>query len=150
MTNGDWTGKLIDRGSDWTGLVRRSYITIKGKNGNYLTIITGYRCSKLAIKNAGPKTALFQQYSIMREKGEKNPSPATAFFRDLSKWMQPKIENGDEILLTIDAKEECTEDSDVKKITQANGLYNLATEMYEDLPPTKPQSGNKIDFLFGT
>ena len=123
---------------------------MNGKNGQRLTIITGYRCGIVQIKNVGSFTAIFQQYSIMREKGEKKSSPAAAFFRDLTKWMQPKIEAGEEILLAMDANEEWTNSSAVKKFSQNNGLYNIANSMYDELPPTKPSSGNTIDFLLGT
>ena len=64
-----WSGNIIDRGSDWAGLGRWSYITMNGKNGQRLTIITGYRCGNVQIQNVGFFTAIFQQYSIMREKG---------------------------------------------------------------------------------
>ena len=64
--------------------------------------------------------------------------------------MQPKIGAGEEILLAMDANEEWTNSSAVKKLAQNNGLYNLANSMYDELPPTKPSSGNTIDFLFGT
>ena len=83
-------------------------------------------------------------------KRRKNPSPAAAFFRDLTKWMQPKIEAGEEILLAMDANEEWKNSSAFMKFSQNNGLYNIANSMYDELPPTKPSSGNTIDFLLGT
>ena len=54
-----------------------------GKGGEKITIITGYRCGDIPIKNAGSRTALYQQYTLMRANGESNPNPAKAFLRDL-------------------------------------------------------------------
>ena len=150
FVDGQWCGRMIDRGSDWTGMGRWSYVTITGKGGEKITIITGYRCGQTPIKSLGSRTAGYQQYSIMRTNGEKKPNPALAFFRDLEKWLLPKVESGEEIILTMDANEVWTEDSEVQKFALAFGLIDLAKAAHENLPPTNPTANRTIDYILGT
>jgi hypothetical protein len=66
-----------------------------------MTIATAYQpCA-----SQGPNTAWMQQWSILRESGDKNPDPVKYFYADLKKQIHDWKKEGNEILLMIDANE---------------------------------------------
>ena len=144
-----YTGSIIDRGQDWTTMGRWSYITLKGRNDRVINIITGYRCNNISTPS-GATTAWAQQYSIARQRGIQQPRPHADFLIDLEKWLSPKITNGEEVLLALDANEEWSHAAKIKTFASKLGLLNIAKTTHDDLPPSRPQSNKTIDFILGT
>ena len=145
--NGEISGKIVERGEDATNMGRWNYVTIQGKNDRRVNIITGYRCGPHRIKNMGSTTAFFQQYTIMRENGDYNPSPAKQFLDDLSILVSTKIEKDEEIILCMDANEEWKHNTQIVQFARQHVLHNVATSMFDDLPASKPSSNKTIDFM---
>ena len=144
------TGNIADRGQDWTKMGRWSFITLRGKNDRTLHVVTGYRCNNMTSQHIGDLTAWAQQYSISRNRGVQNPKPNIDFLPDMEKWLLPLIVNGDDVILAIDANEEWTASTKIRRFASKLGLKNIALETHGSLPPTRPQSKKTIDFVLGT
>ena len=144
-----YTGSIIDRGQDWANMGRWSYITLKGRNDRVITIITGYRCNNISAPT-GDTTAWAQQYAIARQRGLQHPRPHMDFLNDLEKWLLPKMINGEEVLIALDANEEWSQAAKIKTFASKLGLINIAKKIHDDLPPSRPQSNKTIDFILGT
>jgi len=54
---GKWATRVLEKGKDHLGLGRWSYITLRGKKGRRLTIVSAYNCGI----SSGAKTACQQQ-----------------------------------------------------------------------------------------
>ena len=143
------TGNIVERGQDWTDMGRWTYISLKGKNDTILTLVTGYRCNKITT-TIGDTTAWAQQYSMTRQRGVANPRPHVDFLQDLEKWLLPKILNGEEVLISLDANEQWGPKTKIRTFASKMGLKNIAAETHENLPPSRPQSKRTIDFILGT
>ena len=150
IIDGKWSGRTTERGRDWRSLGRWVTTTIKGKNDKKLTIFTCYKCPDMNLKHAGYTTVYMQQYTLLREQGEKNPNPGREFYKDLKNSVSEYIAEGHEVLILIDANEEWKKSSRIYKFAQTVGLLNTATEMFESLPPTFPRSGKTIDYALVT
>ena len=83
LVDSKYTGKIVDRGADWTRMGRWTYVTLNGRNGTRVTIVTGYRCGSVKIDQVGSSTAIAQQYGISRQRGNKNPNPYIDFLTDI-------------------------------------------------------------------
>ena len=151
ITEGGWSGRISERGADPSGMGRWSYITILGKNNQKLTIVTGYRNSKRDLNNVGSTTAVAQQAMLLEKQGRKRIGTEAAFLKDLEKWIQKKIvEEGQQILIAMDANEVWLGNSSIKEFAERNGLNNLASATRHKLPSSKPSTNRTIDFLLGT
>jgi len=148
--NGNWSGRVIDRGWDPKKMGRWSYVTLNGKESKALTIITGYRVPQLKAKYVGDKTAIMQQEILLHADNRKEVGARTAFFQDLKAWIKPRILQGQDILLCLDANEEWTENSAIKNFSDQLGLINIGLEKFKRLPHSKPASNKTIDFMLGT
>ena len=144
-----FTGSIIEKGQDWTSMGRWSYVKLRGRNDRVINIITGYRCNKVTT-STGDMTAWTQQYAISRERGMATPNPHMNFLQDLEKWITPKIIDGEDILLTLDANEEWRPGTSIKLFASKLGLYNIAEHTHDNLPPSRPKSMKTIDFILGT
>ena len=144
-----YTGSIIDKGQDWTSMGRWSYVTLKGRNDRTINIVTGYRCNNIT-KSTGETTAWSQQYAISRQRGVETPRPHINFLHDLEKWISPKIIDGEDVIIALDANEEWNETSKIKTFASKLGLYNIAKQTHELLPPSRPQSKKTIDFVLAT
>ena len=109
VTN-NWTSRIIERGSDPYGLGRWTYITLRGKNGLKILLVTAYRVCTQALSSIGPHTSTAQQHHLLaksyREANEiDNPIPRLQFIVDLQAWLEHKVQNNYSIILSIDANE---------------------------------------------
>ena len=83
LVTGTWTGRISMKGSDPKGLGRWSYMTLQGKRGTSITIISAYQVNKDSICRNHSNTAYFQQWNILHTAGEQNPDPRTHFVKDI-------------------------------------------------------------------
>jgi hypothetical protein len=145
---GKWQARIAEMGSDKKGLGHWSYVKISSKQSN-LVIITAYR----PCKTYGPSTAWMQQWSLLREKGVKNPDPIKFFYNNLSMELRKWILNGSEILLMLDANEplgECP--GGLGKLVGCHALVDLSANILQETKniSTYARGSRKIDFIFGT
>jgi hypothetical protein len=145
---GKWQARISEMGSDKKGLGRWSYVKISSKRST-LIIITAYR----PCKAYGPSTAWMQQWSLLREKGIKNPDPIKIFYEDLSTELQKWIQNGSEIILMLDANEPLGErPGGLGKLVGCHSLLDLSANIIHEMTniSTYARGSRKIDFIFGT
>ena len=150
LVDSKYTGKIVDRGADWTRMGRWTYVTLNGRNGTRVTTVTGYRCGSVKIDQVGSSTSIAQQYGISWQRGNKNPNPYIDFLTDLKKWLKPKITDGEEILLLLDANEEWVTNAKIVHFAEELGLNNAEKAFHNELEPTRPKSNKTIDFMLGT
>jgi hypothetical protein len=135
-------------GCDRKGLGRWSYIKLSSKR-NKLVIATAYR----PCKAFGPSTAWMQQWSILREKGIKNPDPIKAFYDDLSVELTTWTQEGCEIILMLDANEPLGErPGGLGKLVGSHSLIDLSKKILPEnsTVSTYARGSKKIDFILGT
>ena len=65
--------RISNAGSDHLG--RWSYVTLKGKNGRKITLVTAYRVCPNTLATAGPTTCWMQQWRALRKKGVEKHDP---------------------------------------------------------------------------
>lgn len=109
LTN-NWTSRIIERGVDPFGLGRWTYMTLRGKNGIKILIVTAYRVCPQSISSIGPQTSTAQQHRLLsksfREANRvEDPKPRLQFIVDLQSWLEHKISLNYSIILSIDANE---------------------------------------------
>jgi hypothetical protein len=145
---GRWQARVSEMGSDKKGLGRWSFIKISSKRSN-LVITTAYR----PCKAYGPSTAWMQQWSLLREKGIKNPDPIKHFYDDLSTELTKWTQEGCEIILMMDANEPLGErPGGLGHLVGRHSLVDLSEKILQENNnvSTYARGSKKIDFIFST
>jgi hypothetical protein len=65
-----WISRIVDKGTDPFGLGRWNYITLRGKNGKRVTLITAYRVCVQTLAACGQTMATTQQHRMLSKKLE--------------------------------------------------------------------------------
>eukprot|EP00957_Ditylum_brightwellii_P148795 11327869-Ditylum_brightwellii.AAC.2 len=87
---GKYVSKVCDSGSDQMG--SWSWITIKGKKGWKITLLSAYRVCKKTLAQAGPQTCWLQQWKALKKTGYSDPDPSKQFYLDLNKFIDNQLE----------------------------------------------------------
>ena len=153
LYDGNWSSRTV-KGVDSHKLGRWSYVTMLGRNDSFFTVVTGYRCCKNQTHaTAGINTSYKQQETILRQRNRRG-TPQSCFIKDLEKFVEEKINDGHEVLITLDANEQWEDDgSEIKSMALRLGLYDIAKERNpEGVPSTyvRCNSSRRIDLLLGT
>jgi hypothetical protein len=144
---GKWQARILEKGSDTSGLGRWSFVIISS-NKKKLAVITAYK----PCKTTGPTTAWTQQWILLHEQN-KTPDPIKAFYEDLSATLKEWRSQGVEILLLIDANEQVgATPGGLGKIIADNGLFDIIANQHnvDRYPPTYIRGSKRIDYIFGT
>jgi hypothetical protein len=145
---GKWQSRVTNQRHDPKGLGRWCYMRIASKKSSMI-IATAYR----PYASQGPITAWIQQWTLLRESGDKNPDPIKYFYTDLEKQISQWKQEGNEVLMMIDANEHIGD--------KPGGLTTLFEKMeMTDLlrhrhpnkiePNTHARGSKRIDYIFGT
>ncbi len=110
MVCGNWTSRIISKGSDPHGLGRWSYAILRGKGATKVAVITAYNVSQRCQGNQGERTAYKQQYRLLSQIIHNSnlpiaPSPHRQFILDLQAWLEHLIRIDHDIILALDANE---------------------------------------------
>ena len=116
---------------DSTGLGRWSWSTFQGKNQLITRIITAYRPVKAT--NDHPTTVFAQQEKYFCEHGGYR-NPREAFFEDLTNVIQEWLNDGNQIIIGIDANEDTWHGYPQVWATTL-GLVNAHRLLYPNLSP---------------
>ena len=127
---------------------------MSGRNDSFFTVVTGYRCCRNQTHaTAGINTSYKQQETILRQR-KRRGTPQSCFIKDLEKFVEGKLNEGHEVLITLDANEQWEDDgSEIKSMSLRLGLFDIAKERHpEGVPPTyvRYNSSRRIDLLLGT
>ena len=128
---------------------RWSYITIAGRQGRALTIISAYRVTKSSISEAGANTSFFQQYHFLRLSGHQHPDPRKTFLRDLGAIIRSLRQNPlHHIILLLDANESTSSPNDFTKWISSHHLNDPYTLRHGfDEPATHSRGSKRIDYI---
>lgn len=102
----NWTSRVITKGGDPLGLGKWSFVTLRGRGGKKITIITAYNASY----NTGDTTNFRQQQHTLTQLHIQNNQrvkalPCRQFILDLQAWLESLISQDHELILTMDANE---------------------------------------------
>jgi hypothetical protein len=128
-------------------LGRWSYVTITGKNGCKILIMTIYPTCTPCIAAVGAKTAYTQQWHLLCQKGDLHPDPCKRFHHNLDKFLEPHMAAGTEILLLGDFNETLGESfHGLNTLTNMlfSTYYPAIMESMEKLKPTEEAASNSI------
>jgi len=170
-----WTSRVLDKGTDPFGLGRWSYITLRGAAKKKVIVVTAYRVSQKSVKSVGPTTSAAQQFRKLsqqfRDSGiQKEPCPRNQFILDLQAWLEHKLQEQYDIILSLDANESITQetgtispltynpeqptagyghDGSLMTLIRTCGLCDPLTIQHPDrTPPTTYSRGpNRIDYI---
>jgi hypothetical protein len=107
-----WTSRIQSKGQDPFSLGCWSYITLKGKHDQVVTIISAYRVSQKSASSVGVKAAYMQQLwatqqKVLVRKGKGLiPEPNKQFILGLQSWIQHLQSQGHKIILNLDNNED--------------------------------------------
>ena len=133
---------------DPTGLGRWSGITLEGKGGNVLSIITAYRVCEGSIRQAPIGSAVVREHEFYRNKGEKSPQPRQRFLSELRSVIDHLQHDGHAILLMLDANGTLANDTSLQDFRDWCGLVDLHSSA--PAPSTYIGSMNRrIDYMLG-
>ena len=156
MIHGDLIGSVVEKGND-PEMGRWSYITLQGKANRRVTFISAYRVCNQTIASVGARTAYFQQWHHLRQKGIKNPDPRQQVLDDLAVFIKDRTSKKYEVILGIDGNESLRPDNALATFFANTGLYPFHEHLYEEdfyldnpIPNTHKRGQEKIDFQAGT
>jgi hypothetical protein len=133
---------------DTSGLGRWCGTSFIGKAGQKFSVITGYRTCSGSIQTAPLGSTFHREYEYFREKGVKAPQPRTQYLQDLSKVIQNLAQQGNAILLMMDANSTMEKDHKLRDFIEKNELRDL--HLNDPAPSTFiGATGRRIDFMLG-
>lgn len=147
VTNTRATAHTCQAGEDSQQLGRWNYITLKGKQDRYTTIISVYRPTKYQ------ETFMRQTaYSAKRRKIlTEEVSPEELWYCDLSSLIKEKIEIGHEVLVAGDFNDDLNNaHSRTRTFMEDIGMRELLLDTYGTGPPTHIRGSTTIDGIFAT
>jgi hypothetical protein len=178
MACNHWTSRVLEKGEDPFGLGRWSYIVLRGKDTRKILVITAYRVCRQTIQSVGVKTSNAQQFRQLSKTFRDadlsgDPIPRHQFIVDLQGWIEHKIGEGHQIILSIDANESFNHtagsftpvpytlekpiplkghDGSIATLVKTCGLCDPLLHHHPDQPPppTYDRGKDKIDFIFAS
>jgi hypothetical protein len=138
--------RASQRGEDETGLGRWTWQRIQGKQNRGFRVVTAYMP---VINKSGPRSVWNQQKTYWVAKGV-DECPRQRFQDDLLAAIEGWLENGDQLLLLMDANSDVRQ-SEWTELLASRGLVDLITARHGSEGPATFQLGSSpIDGIFGT
>lgn len=140
-----WTPRVMSTAQDLFGLGHWSYISLRGKQGKIVTIVSAYHISQKSSTSVGVKTAFMQQKRriqsafISSSLLHLTPNPNRQFILDLQVWLQDLQSQNHQIILGLDNNDDLyaaegsvdplphTPNSPTRSETHSGNLRTLAT-----------------------
>ena len=139
-TDGDWSSRIIEAGTDPWGYGRWAYKRFQGKGGLSLLIVSAYRVTRSSSVQ-GPTTAWYQQQKLIAQ-DKRIGDPADLFLADLEEWITHKISPKVEVMILLDANEKWTPNAGINKFAERLQLLNLDTSGNYNFPASHPCIAN--------
>ena len=145
IARGNWAGRVIQKGQDTLG--RWSYITLLGKGGKKLKIITTYRVCKKNHNN-GECTIRAQQERDLLESRKKLLDPRDELLKDLETMISKEHKRGTNIILMGDMNEEIDKGKRMISFLQKTNMKSIIkSDLEGKLPATHDQGTGCTDLL---
>jgi hypothetical protein len=147
--HGHQTTKVQGQGiQDPTDLGRWSGITLEGKGGAVLSIITVNRICEGSVRQAPLGSALVREHEYYRQQGEILPQPRNRILSDLAVTITALQNEGHSIILMMDANGTVSNDRQLQEMINSCDLVDL--HQGDPAPSTYMGSiGRRIDYIFG-
>ena len=141
-----WTGSKITAGTDPV-YGRWSWVSLQGQQGRIITMVSVYRVNP-GNNSSGEFSAYKQQYNLILKHEDSFQDPRKKTIEDLQMFLTQRINQKEEIVLSIDANEICHQDHSLRPHTIANLFHTLGLEnLTQTLPPGDTHKrGRCIDF----
>ena len=146
-------GGLVSRVSgkdlqDPSGLGRWSGVTLAGKHGQKLSILTAYRVCKGSIKSASLGSAFAREHQHFVTKSQSIVNPRRFFLQDIQSAIHDLQDQGHSVILMLDANSTIESDTQFQEFISACDFSDLhATD------PAKStfigSADRRIDYIFG-
>ena len=148
----EWATRVLDRGSDSMG--RWSWVTLVGKGTTKVTFISAYRvCDGASGKSIVSKTVRVQLEMMNRGRGRGTEDLRKQTVNDLLKLINKLKNNGEDVVLMIDANEAAVPGSGVERLMINGGLvdaHTIGANRSLTPPATYQRGSTKIDFVLIT
>lgn len=136
--------RVCGQGSDASGLGRWTWVRYRGKNQTSLRFVTAYRASKVS---KGSSTVYAQQRNTLLKRDDSR-CPRQAFVEDIGKEVKKWQEQGDAIIIALDANDDIVDSSLTKAFSKLQ-LVEAVINRHQGSPPATHNRGSKpIDGIF--
>ena len=146
------SGRVCGSGVDPTGLGRWTWIRLRGHHNSHVRIFSAYR----PVANTRDLGSVWnqQQSFFLASDPPRMDDPRRAFLVDLQRDLQIAYDDGDHILVALDANEPTLwrPGNVLERLLQPFALtdMHLARHSRTDAPPTHNRGSRPIDAIFGT
>jgi hypothetical protein len=153
FANTEVAHRVISSGQDPEKLGRWTWMLLQGKRGIRIRVVSAYRPSN---SNNGTDSVMIQHYRHFKENNRVDDNgvtvnPRSAFYEDLGKEIKKWSEEGDQIIVGIDANEDVRE-GQTKEFFNKLNMYESILSNHSDLNPqstnSKSLSSRPIDGIF--
>jgi hypothetical protein len=149
---GLWTTAVFGSDiQDQTGLGRWSGMSLRGKHGNILSVITAYRTCAGSRQSASLGSTFHREadYFKWRTEGGCNPpNPRQMFLNDMKSQLHELQDAGHYVILMLDANATLQDDDQLRNMVEQCGLHDL----HKNDPAPSTYIGavaRRIDYMFG-
>ena len=146
---GKWSGRYKTSGCNKQGSF--SWVTMRGRRGRVVKIVTCYWVSQDSGASIGESTSFIQQETILR-KAKITESPREHCINELIKFITKATLAGEEVILSMDGNEPMHGPRNgIQKLLSATGMVDAIAHFHGDeIPKTYLRGKNRIDYMFIT
>ena len=149
ITVGQLSHSVDQRGQDPSGLGRWAWTTIRGRGGAVLRVVAAYRPNP---PGEGDSTVWWQHRAWLLAQGDER-EPRQAFMEDLCSALQTWLQDGDHIVLGMDANDDLRK-GEVTRTLERLGLEERILQRHRDRAPQatyhRNTKGKPIDGIFSS
>lgn len=134
--------------TDDTGLGRWTGVTLRGRDGYMISIITAYRTCGGNIKTSPLGSVFSREFLYFRGQGVLQPNPRRLFFQHLGTLIRSLQASGHQILLMLDANSDLSTDYSFSEFLSSSDLHDL----HQSNSPPSTYIGSahrRIDYMLG-
>jgi len=150
-TLGETTSRVLESGSDPTGLGRWTWQSLRGKAGRVVRVYSAY----CPVNSQGPTTVYSQHIQYFTSLSNYVPGspicPRQQFVEDLGQELAQRQQAGDLVIVGLDSNFPLTSRNAFTNMMRNRGLVNpilALPDVYGPPPPTRYPGGNHIDGIF--
>ena len=147
-TNGCWSGRIINQGSDDLG--RWSFMSMQAKQGHHVLFITVYIPGKPSTVGGGTTIYKQMEADVLEKKGQLL-DPRKELLKDLYTFIDKERKKGNMILLMGDMNDNMgLKKGEVRSFMESVGMKVTFEERHgdkEELPPTHDRGSKCLDII---
>jgi hypothetical protein len=144
---GKWSHSVTSTSGDDLG--RWASATFSGRDGHIFTLYSLYNCVDARITDVGPTTAFAQQWQLLRLAGVQHPKPRLQCVQDLSRDIQARHRNDEDIMVVGDFNETLGKDPTLMaSVCAKHSLYDVVDHVHGPVAdiPTYIRGSRRLDY----